>query len=130
MPWQDFVVGFQIANETLEEHSNLAQKESYNAVMFALRGHFGEGYVFIRNFMSRFNGLVDLVSCGELEPWLLGAEQADKPRTLHPALLLAASDVRMTRTGRFPSKRFRARVDEIIRTEGNGDMGTQEKISD
>ena len=57
-----------------------------------------------------------LVDGGLVEKWVI-PEDEHHPRRLHPALLLAAAEVRLTRNARFPSKRFAARVEEIIRTE-------------
>ena len=36
---------------------------------------------------------------------------------LHPALLLAASDVKLTKKGKLPANRFRGRVRQIIAEE-------------
>ena len=41
-----------------------------------------------------------------------------RSQSFHPAVLLAAAEVKLTNTARFPVKRFLARVEAIIEEEG------------
>ncbi|MCH9670773.1 MAG: hypothetical protein K0U93_04920 [Gammaproteobacteria bacterium] len=69
-----------------------------------------------KDFAVRFRAMLDLVSRELVEDWVT-RDESGHPIKLHPALLLAAAEVRMTKTSRFPMKRFRARVFEIIAEE-------------
>lgn len=129
MPWQDFAIAFEIANSTLAYFARPALRPPFRqpeaspggsspflGVAYSLRRHFGRDYPHLDAFLHRFQALMALVDGGLVEQWVVPADE-HHPRRLHPALLLAAAEVRLTRNARFPSKRFAARVEEIIRTE-------------
>ena len=153
MPWQDFAIAFEIANATLayltrpalrppfrEPEASAGNSSPFLGMAIALRRHFGPDYPHLDSFLHRFQALMALVDGGLVERWVI-PEDEDHPRRLHPALLLAAAEVRLTRNARFPSKRFAARVEEIIRTESDppdaeaaapapGDAATEQRGGD
>ena len=129
MPWQDFAIAFEIANSALahftrpalrppfrQPEASAGRSSPFLGVAFSLRRHFGPDYPHLDDFLHRYQALMALVEGGLVEAWVFPGDE-DHPRRLHPALLLAAAEVRLTRNARFPSKRFAARVVEIIRTE-------------
>ncbi len=139
MPWRDFVVGFQLATHALDD-SNLedlppanptdpqsrrlrAQQEAirrdpFMRVLIAVQEHFGQRYRYLSSFVHRFWALVQLTERGHLARWLLTAEGGTSQRGYHPAVLLAAAEVRLTKKAKFPVDRFLARVAEIVAEEG------------
>ena len=130
MPWQDFALAFEITNRALEYLDGPAVKPPFvrpaapspgrqDPVLWtsiAVARHFGRNYPYLISFQRRYWGLMHLVDGGFVDEWVL-ADDGEGPRRLHPALLLAAAEVKLTRNGRFPPRRFAARVAEIIRTE-------------
>ncbi len=83
----------------------------------AVSQHFGRDYAHLSSFHYRFWALMELLDGGHIDRFVLEQEEG-VPRRLHPALLLAAAEVKLTKNAKFPSRRFTARVEEIIRTEG------------
>ena len=129
MPWQDFVLGFEVANRALEYLDQPAVKPPFvqpvsrparrdPSLWFAnvMARYFGQDYPHLANFQHRFWALMQLLEGGFVDEWVMPRDE-ESPRRLHPALLLAAAEVRLTRNARFPPKRFAERVAEIIRTE-------------
>lgn len=129
MPWQDFVLAFEIANQALESLDepavkppfvrpvpNPGRRDPVRWVAFAMARHFGRDYPHLASFQHRYWALMHLVDGGFVDEWVTAGDEAG-PRRLHPALLLAAAEVRLTRNAKFPARRFAARVAEIIRTE-------------
>ena len=94
------------------------EKDPYARVLVALRAHFGPSYPLYRPLLYRFWGLYDLVHRGRLPEWVAPTE--DGTLGLHPALLLAAADVKLTKKGKLPVDRFRERVQQIIEDEALG----------
>ena len=140
MPWQDFVLGFEVANEALQSLNEPAlrppfvqpvshpgRRDPFRWVSVAVARHFGPTYPHLASFQHRFWGLMQLLDSGSVSEWVQSGEDAAQ-RRLHPAVLLAAAEVRLTRNGKFPARRFASRVEEIIRTEldapADGDEGT------
>ncbi|MFT5391057.1 MAG: hypothetical protein ACI8PT_001248 [Gammaproteobacteria bacterium] len=103
-----------VENMTPEMRTKL-EADPYSRVLLALREHFGQGYPYYRPLLYRFWGLYDLVHRGRLANWVQSRE--DGTLGLHPALLLAASEVKLTKKGKFPVDRFCAQVTQIIATE-------------
>ena len=131
IPWQEFALGFEIANKALTYFSRPAvqppfmpptapeeRPSPFLGMTTALRRFFGRDYPRLDSFLYRYQALMVLVEDGQVEQWVIAGDETH-PARLHPALLLAAAEVRMTRNARFPSKRFAARVEEIIRTESD-----------
>ena len=129
IPWQDFVLGFEIANHALESLAepvvkppflrptpNPGQSDPYRWVAIAVTRHFGRDYPHLANLQYRFWALLQLLDGGGVDEWVMPGDETTS-RRLHPALLLAAAEVRLTRNAKFPARRFAARVKEIIRTE-------------
>ena len=138
MPWQDFVLGFEIANEALESleepslkppfvrpAANPGRRDPFRWVSVAVARHFGRDYPHLSNFLYRFWALLQLLDAGSVDEWILPGDESS-PRRLHPAMLLAAAEVRLTRKAKFPARRFAARVEEIIRTEVDAPAGEEE----
>lgn len=117
VPWREFVLGYEGAVSALQHTTDPPEgADPIMTVVDAARGHFGDDNVHVKSFLYRFWALMDLVTKGQLAPWVSDVNQQQQ---LHPALLLAAAEVRMTKKGRFPAKRFVQHVEEIIRTESD-----------
>ena len=137
MPWQDFVLGFEVANEALQSLeeptvkppfvqplSHPGRNDPFRWVSVAVTRHFGPSYPHLSNFLNRFWALLQLLDAGSVNEWILPGDEKS-PRRLHPAMLLAAAEVRLTRKAKFPARRFVARVEEIIRTEMDAPAGEE-----
>lgn len=117
IPWREFVLGYEVAVAALQHEPDPQEgTDPIMTVIDAAQGHFGDDSTHVKSFLYRFWALMDLVSKGQLAPWVSDDSQQQQ---LHPALLLAAAEVRMTKKGRFPAKRFVQHVEEIIRTESD-----------
>ena len=129
MPWQDFVIGYEVANQALlhlerpavkppflrpEPHPG--QRDPSRWISLAVARHFGRDYPHLVTFQRRFWALMQLIEGDDMSEWVSAVDD-ESPRRLHPALLLAAAEVRLTRNGKFPTRRFARRVAEIVRTE-------------
>ena len=137
MPWRDFVLGFQVATTALE-NPNLEdippvnpddptskklhdtqvaiQKDPFLRVLLAAQHHFGDGYEHLGKFVYRFWALIHLLKRGHIKEWITHDEESDF-QSFHPAVLLAAAEVKLTNNARFPPKRFVERVHTIMEEE-------------
>lgn len=141
VPWQDFVVGFQVASEALElddleqmpdpgvsdatdaqrrQAAKKLKEDPYLRVMIAVRNHFGADYPQLTRFMLRFWSLMDLLRRGHLNDWVT-LDEATNFQSFHPAVLLAAAEVKLSNKAKFPPNRFTARVLAIIEEEAGED---------
>ena len=138
MPWQEFVLGFQIASDALDNpkldgippvkpsHPQskktrdallAVQRDPFLRVLAAVREHFGVDYQYLPSFVHRFWALIHLLRRGHIEQWITTNEE-NNFQAFHPAVLLAAAEVKLTNGAKFPIKRFITRVEEIVREEG------------
>ena len=138
MPWQEFVVGFQIASQALDNPSpepgdpqdpdakirqprqTAIERDPVLRVMMRTKEHFGDGYEHHASFMYRFWALMHLLRRGHIQSWITSSEE-NEFQSFHPAVLLAAAEVRLTNTAKFPVKRFVARVEAILEEDGGDD---------
>lgn len=141
MPWQDFVVGFQIASEALDsppdgqptepvakdpeskqrqQQRGAAERDPVLRVMSRTKEHFGAGYTHHATFMYRFWALMHLLRRGHIQHWITSSE-TNNFQSFHPAILLAAAEVKLTNTAKFPVKRFIAHVNTILEEELEND---------
>ncbi len=143
MPWRDFVLGFQVATHALD-NPNLEgipkpanaddplgrkihatqmaiQRDPFLRVLSAVQEYFGQGYEYLGCFNHRFWALMQLVRRGHLEAWLTTSEEAPEVQQFHPAVLLAAAELKLTKNGRFPVNQFLHRVEEILHEEGGAE---------
>ena len=88
--------------------------------MMRTKEHFGDGYEHHASFMYRFWALMHLLRRGHIQSWITSREE-NEFQSFHPAVLLAAAEVRLTNTAKFPVKRFVARVEAIIEEDGGDD---------
>lgn len=142
MPWQDFVLGFQVATQAIERLNGpevsapfmdqaqgaRGRQDPFYVVAMAVGQHFGREYAHLNSFHYRFWALMELLDNRQIDRFVLEQEEG-VPRRLHPALLLAAAEVKLTKNGKFPSRRFVARAEEIIRIEGEGEDSPPAAIS-
>ena len=115
VPWRRFVTAYESTTHLLA-----SSEEDANPLENIRKGAweaFPDAPHIAHDFALRFWALLDLVRREEIEQWVTRDDNG-QPSQLHPALLLAASEVRMTKRSKFPSNRFRARVEEIISNEG------------
>ena len=87
-----------------------------NRALFAAKDHFGPGDLFF-NFSMRFMAFHDLLSANLLEDWLRSSEDIPGVQEIHPALLYAASEVKMTKRGNFSVKLLHNRARAIVENE-------------
>lgn len=141
MPWRDFVLGFQVATRALD-NPNLEgiptppndplgrkiratqmaiQRDPFLRVLAAVQEYFGEGYEYLGCFNHRFWALVQLVKRGHLHAWVTTSEETAEVQQFHPAVLLAAAEVKLTKNGHFPATQFLVRVEEIRHEEGGAE---------
>ena len=118
VPWRDFVVFYQVATAALQQTAGdtAARSDPFATVVRAAEAHFGDDGERAKSFLYRFWALMDLVAKGQLTSWVTTENETQR---LHPVLLLAAAEVRMTKKARFPTKRFVQYVEEVIRTESD-----------
>ena len=140
MPWRDFVLGFEAATRMLavaraarapvlylNDPTAVARRaarqgaanDPYNQVSYAAREQLGEGHEYLGCFNYRFWALIGLYQRGHLSQWVTPREGESEATVFHPAVLLAAAEVKLTKNGRFPIRQFIERVEEIIHTEGS-----------
>ena len=141
MPWQDFVVGFQIASEALDSlptdqspsqtpktpssegpdpRMTRAERDPVLRVMLRTKEHFGASYAHHSTFMYRFWALMHLLRRGHLQQWVT-TNDSNNFQSFHPAVLLAAAEVKLTNTAKFPVNRFLAHVKTILEEELDDD---------
>ena len=141
MPWQDFVVGFQVASEALDSLPNeqstsqtphppssersdplmtRAERDPVLRVMLRTKKHFGASYTYHATFMYRFWALMHLLKRGHLQQWVT-TNESNNFQSFHPAVLLAAAEVKLTNTAKFPVNRFLAHVKTILEEELDDD---------
>jgi len=78
---------------------------------FALKRHFAGDEAAFRGALPRFRALMDLFSRGTLGEWVRSGDGGRS--ALHPAVLDVASQMRLSRNGRFAPRKF---LDEVQRT--------------
>ena len=61
--------------------------------------------------MLRFQALMDLVRRDALAPWISGTP--DSP-AMHPAILVTAATMKLTKGGLLPPARFAREVEDLI----------------
>lgn len=134
MPWRDFVLGFQVAADALDNprldqippvdasipqgkkfrDAHVAiQKDPFLRVTVAVQEHFGDGYEFLGSFMYRFWALLHLLRKGHLDNWITRDEERDF-QSFHPAALLAAAETKLNEKGRFPPRQFISSIEQIL----------------
>tara|TARA_Y100000588_G_scaffold375390_1_gene451660 strand:- start:363 stop:824 length:462 start_codon:yes stop_codon:yes gene_type:complete len=140
MPWRDFVIGFQVAADALDnprldevppidpenprskqmhEAHVAIQKDPFLRVTISVRNHFGEDYAHMASFVYRFWALLHLLRKGHLSDWIT-VDDDRQFQSFHPAVLLAAAEARLSDKARFPPKRFIETVEQIITEESDG----------
>lgn len=138
MPWRDFVLGFEIASRALENDAAVnradtaldnagtgqtralkerIRKDPFLRVLDCVQRYFGRSYQHTSSFTYRFWALLHLMRRGHIAHWMHESAESDRQQ-YHPAVLLAAAEVKLTRNAHFPADRFNARVEQIIEQEG------------
>ena len=111
--------GGDAVREAAFRHAAAQGRESLFRIVTALHDRFGREYTYLGSLLTRFWALLELIQGGHVDAWLIGGEPGGESRNLHPALLLAAAEARLTKKGKFPIRRFCAQVEQIIREEGS-----------
>ena len=137
MPWQDFVLGFQVATVALDDpmlddlpkvepgdatgeqlrraHDRI-KKDPFLRVVLAIQAHFGKDYHYQTSLTHRFWALLHLMRRGHLAAWITTNDEGTR-QNFHPAVLLAAAEVKLTKNAHFPVNRFLTRVGDILEEE-------------
>lgn len=76
-----------------------------------LHEHFGHDYEENRSAILRFYALVKLLRDGTLSRW---APENAEGASLHPAVLVAASTMKLTKGGDFPPAKFQQEVQRLV----------------
>lgn len=85
----------------------------YSKATFALRKHFSEDDRAFSSALMRFRAFMNLLNRGALDDWI---QRRDGERmAIHPAALDVASQLKMSKNGRFPPRKFQQAVAEVIR---------------
>ncbi len=73
--------------------------------------HFGHSYDEAESALLRIRALEDLIRKKALMPWISGMPGSP---VLHPAILVTAATMKLTKGGLFPPARFVREVEELI----------------
>lgn len=85
----------------------------YSKATFALRKHFRGDDLAFASAVMRFRAFMNLLSRGALEKWV---QRRDGERlAIHPAALDVASQLKISRNGRFAPRKFQQAVAEVAR---------------
>lgn len=78
----------------------------YNRAAMALKRRYGDNRTVFASAFYRFRALMDLVSKGALGAWARSSIRRQGALRLHPAVLDVASEMRLSKNGKFASRKF------------------------
>ncbi len=87
----------------------------YNRAAVALKRRYGEDRAVFASAFYRFRALIELVSSGALGAWARSSIRREGALRIHPAVLDVASDMRLSKNGKFASRKFLDAVKELAR---------------
>lgn len=87
----------------------------YNRAAIALKRRYGNDRAGFASAFYRFRALMDLISKDALGAWARSSIRRQGALRIHPAVLDVASDMRLSKNGRFALKKFFTEVEIVAR---------------
>ncbi|MDH3413176.1 MAG: hypothetical protein OEM98_11875 [Gammaproteobacteria bacterium] len=87
----------------------------YNRAAMALKRRYGEDRGGFASAFYRFRALMELISKDALGAWARSSIRRQGALRIHPAVLDVASDMRLSKNGKFAMKKFLAEVEIVAR---------------
>lgn len=85
----------------------------YNRAAMALKRRYGEDRALFASAFYRFRALMELVSSDDLGAWARASIRRKGALRIHPAVLDVASDMRLSKNGKFASRKFLDAVKQL-----------------
>ncbi len=92
----------------------------YVKAAVALRDHFGNDKRRFENAMSRFVALMHLFTHNRLEHWVRASAKNATAQDIHPAVIHAAAQMKLNKSGKFPERKFLSLVAELASEQYQG----------
>ena len=87
----------------------------FNRAAMALKRRYGDDRIQFASAFYRFRALMDLISRDALGVWARSSIQRDGALRIHPAVLDVASEMRLSKNGKFASRKFVEAVEALAR---------------
>lgn len=87
----------------------------YNRAAAALKRRYAEDRTLFASTFYRFRALMELISRDALGAWARSSIRRQGALRIHPAVLDVASDMRLSRNGKFASRKFLDAVETLAR---------------
>lgn len=87
----------------------------YNRAAMALKRRYGEDRIQFASAFYRFRALMDLISRDVLGVWARSSIKRAGALRIHPAVLDVASEMRLSKNGKFASRKFVEAVKTLAR---------------
>lgn len=87
----------------------------YNRAAIALKRRYGKDRSGFASAFYRFRALMDLISRDALGEWSRSSIRRQGALRIHPAVLDVASDMRLSKNGKFALQKFLAAVESVAR---------------
>jgi hypothetical protein len=104
----DFVEDGKVQRWNLDEMRSSPQ----GRIVKIMHKYFGQSFEEDRSALLRFHALMDLLRKDALSDWITGPP--DSP-SMHPAILVTAATMKLTKGGLFPPARFVREVEELAK---------------
>lgn len=87
----------------------------FNRAGIALKQHYREDEERFLSALFRFRALMELITKDALGPWMRSSIRREGSSRIHPAVLDVASQMRLSRNGKFPVNKFLEAVKDTAR---------------
>lgn len=87
----------------------------YNRAAMALKRRYGKDRAVFASAFYRFRALMELISKDLLGVWARSSIRRQGALRIHPAVLDVASDMRLSKNGKFASRKFLDAVESVAR---------------
>ncbi len=87
----------------------------YNRAAMALKRRYAEDRAVFASAFYRFRALMELISRDALGAWARSSIKRQGALRIHPAVLDVASDMRLSKNGKFASRKFLDAVEALAR---------------
>ncbi len=95
----------------------------YVKAAVALRDHFGDDKRRFESAMARFVALMHLFSHNRLEQWVRTSANNATAQDIHPAVIHAAAQMKLNKSGKFPERKFLSLVAALASEQYRGLAG-------
>lgn len=106
----DYEEDGEVRRLNLREMSNSPQ----GRMVQIMHDHFGHDFEQYRSAILRFNALLDLLRKDALAAWMVPMPEGMR---MHPAILITAATLKLTKGGLFPPARFVREVEDLARQQ-------------